>query len=141
MHKLFIYFIIKHLYSIFHYKNRVPQLLHPTFLIAPTISQSSVFDISSHSVSHTDYSALCRVLSCALTAPALPSYNPALFSYIPLSDCGLYYCFPLSIPTNIPNLSDFALPCSFRKGLFLLRIANIHLTHAIVINHSTIFGS
>ena len=51
--------------------------------------------------------------------PALPLGNPTLSFYIPLSDCGLYYCFPLSAPTSTPSLSDFALPCPFRKDLFL----------------------
>ena len=36
----------------------------------PTTSQSSVSALSSRSASHTDYCVLCRVLSCAPTAPA-----------------------------------------------------------------------
>ena len=55
----------------------------PTFLIAPTTFQSSVSALSNRSVSHTDYCALCRVLSFAPTAPALPPGNPALSFYIP----------------------------------------------------------
>ena len=83
--------------------------------------RTAVSALSSHSASHTDYFALCTVLSCAPTAPALPPGNPALSFYIPRSDCGLYYCSPLSAPTGIPNLSDFALLYPFRKVLFLLR--------------------
>ena len=93
----------------------------PAFFISPMPSLSAVSALSNRFVFHTDYYALCRVLSCAPTAPALPPGNPALSSYIPRSDCGLYYCSPLSAPTGIPNLSDFALLYPFRKVLFLLR--------------------
>ena len=107
-------------------KNRAQQPPHPTFIIILTISLSSIFALSSHSASHTDYCVLCRVLSCAPTAPVLPPGNPALSFYIPRSDCGLYYCFPLSAPKGIPSLSDFALPCPFRKGLYLPRWMDRH---------------
>ena len=30
-------------------------------------------------------------------------------------------CSLLSVPANIASLSDFALPCPFRKGLYLPR--------------------
>ena len=73
-----------------------------TLLIVPTIFQSSISALSNRSAFHTDYCVLCRVLSYAPTAPALPPGNPALSSYIPRSDCGLYYCFPLSAPTGTP---------------------------------------
>ena len=72
----------------------------------------------------TSCCALCIILSYAPTAPALPPGNPALSSYIPRSDYGLYYCFPLSAPKDIPSLSDFSLPCPFRKGLYLPRYLN-----------------
>ena len=85
------------------------------------LSLSAVSALSNRSVSHKDCYALCKVLSYAPTAPVLPPCNPALSSYIPRSDCGLYYCSPLSAPTGIPNLSDFALLYPFRKVLFLLR--------------------
>ncbi len=42
--------------------------------------------------------------------------SPALFispMLFPSLDCGLYYCFPLSVPTGTPSLSDFVLPYSF----------------------------
>ena len=100
-------------------------MLHHIFIIALTTSLFSISALSSHSASHTDCSALCRVLSFAPTAPALPPGNPALSSYIPQSDYGLYYCFLLSAPTGTPSLSDFALPYLFRKGLYLLRTANL----------------
>ena len=93
----------------------------PALFISPMPSLSAVSALSNRFVFHIDYYALCRVLSCVPTAPALPPGNPALSSYIPRSDCGLYYCFPLSAPTGIPSLSDFALPCPFRKGLYLPR--------------------
>ena len=120
---LFVKFLFDYITSVPHLpqKYRAQQPPHPTFIIVLTISLSSIFALSSHSASHTDYCALCRVLSFAPTAPALPPYNLALSFYIPRSDCGLYYCSPLSVPTGIPSLSDFALPCPFRKGLFLLR--------------------
>ena len=101
-------------------KYRVQQPPRPTFIIVLTISLFSTSALSNRFASHTDYCALCKVLSCAPTAPSLPPGNPAQSFYIPRSDCGLYCCFPLSVPTNIPNLSDFALPCPFRKGLYLL---------------------
>ena len=88
----------------------------PTLFISPMPSLSAVSALSNRFVFHTDYYALCRVLSCAPTAPALPPGNPALSSYIPRSDCGLYYCFLLSAPTGTPSLSDFALPYLFRKA-------------------------
>ena len=89
----------------------------PTF-IAPIPSLSSVSALSNRSVFHKDCFAPCKIPSCVPTAPALPPGNPALSSYIPRSDCGLYCCFLLSVPTGIPSLSDFAPPCPFRKGLF-----------------------
>ena len=92
-------------------------ILRQSFIV-PTPSLSSVSALSNHSVFHIGCCVLCRVLSCAPTAPALPPDNPALSSYIPRSDYGLYYCSLLSAPTNIPNLSDFVLPCPFRIGLF-----------------------
>ena len=98
-------------------KYRVQQPPHPTFLIAPTIFLFSTSSLSSHSVSHTSCHALYRVLSCAPTAPVLPPGNLVLSFYIPRSDYGLYYCFPLSAPISIPCLSDFALHYPFRKGL------------------------
>ena len=109
--------------SNFPQKYRAQQPPRPTFIIAPTTSQSSVSALSIHFAFPTNYYALCTVLSCAPTAPSFPSGNPALSFYIPRSDCGLYCCFPLSAPKGIPNLSDFALLCPFRKGLYLLRIA------------------
>ena len=93
----------------------------PALFISPMPSLSAVFALSNRFVFHKDCSALCRVLSCAPTAPALPSGNPALSSYISRSDCGLYYCFPLSAPKGIPNLSNFSLPYLFRKGLYPTR--------------------
>ena len=95
-------------------------ILRQSFIV-PTPSLSSVSALSNHSVFHIGYCVLCRVLSFVPTAPALPPGNPALSSYIPRSDCGLYYCSPLSAPTGIPSLSDFALLYPFRKVLFLLR--------------------
>ena len=68
----------------------------PALFISPMPSLSAVSALSNRSVFHKDCSAPCRVVSCAPTAPALPSGNPALSSYISRSDCGLYYCFPLS---------------------------------------------
>lgn len=91
----------------------------PALFISPMPSLSAVSALSNRFVFHIDYYALCRVLSCVPTAPALPPSNPALSSYIPRSDCGLYYCFLLSAPKYIPSLPDFALPCPFRKGLYL----------------------
>ena len=79
------------------YKTQQPQC--PTFLIAPMTSHSSISAPSSHSASHTNYCALCRVLSYAPTAPAPPPGNPAQSFYIPRSDCGLYYCV-LFYPDN-----------------------------------------
>ena len=114
----------------FDYTTFIPYLLQkiqgiaptrPTFLIVLTISLFSTSALSNRSVSYTDYCALCKVLSYAPTAPALPPGNPALSFYIPRSDCGLYYCSPLSVQTDIPSLSNFVLPCPFHKGLFLPR--------------------
>ena len=62
----------------FPLKYRTWQPLRPTFLITPTTSQSSVSALLNHSASHTNYSAPCKVLSRAPTAPALPPGNPAL---------------------------------------------------------------
>lgn len=90
----------------------------PENFIVPTIFLFCISALSSHSASHTEYFALCRVLSCAPTAPSLPPGNLALSFYIPRSDYGLYYCFPLSALTNTPSQSDFALPYPFHKGLF-----------------------
>ena len=120
---LFVKFLFDYITSVPHLpqKYRAQKPPHPTFIIVLTISLSPIFALSSHSASHTDYCVLCRVLSCSPTAPVLPPVNSALSSYIPRSDCGLYYCFPLSAPKDIPSLSDFALPCPFRKGLYLPR--------------------
>ena len=49
----------------------------------------------------------------------IPLGNSALCSYIHQPDYGLYYCFPLATLISTPSLSDFSLPCPFRKGLFL----------------------
>ena len=82
-------------------------------------SLSAVSALSSHSASHTDYSALCRVLSCAPTAPALPPGNPALSFYIPRSDCGLYCCFPLSAPKGMwrRTVGGFSPPCCHHTSI------------------------
>ena len=98
-------------------------ILRQSFIV-PTPSLSAVSVLSNHSVFHIGCCVLCRVLSCAPTAPSLPPDNLALSFYIPRSDCGLYYCFPLSAPKDIPSLSDFSLPCPFRKGLYLPRYLN-----------------
>ena len=95
--------------------------------IALTLSQSSTYVLSNHSASHTDYYASCITLSFAPTAPVLPPGNPALSFYIPRSDYGLYYCFPLSALINTPSLSDCALPYLFRKGLYLPRFQSHRL--------------
>ena len=36
----------------------------------------------------------------------------------------MYHCFPLSAPTGIPSLSDFALLYPFRKGLYTERFSS-----------------
>ncbi len=46
-------------------------------------------------------------------SPAL-FISPMLFLSL---NCGLYYCFPLSVPTGTPILSDFVLPYPFRNTL------------------------
>ena len=115
-------FWLYHSYPMFSIiKYRAQQSPRPTFLIVPTISQPSISALSNHSASHTNYCAPCKVLSYAPTAPVLPPGNPAQSSYIPRSDCELYYCFPLSAPISIPSLSDFGLPYQFSKGLFPLQ--------------------
>lgn len=70
-------------------------------------SQSASFIIS---LPHSIYQ---KIRSIATATPhihyrsncaVLPPGNPALFSYIPRSDCGLYYCSLLS--TGTPSLSN-----------------------------------
>ena len=68
---------------------------------------------------YTDYCALCKVLSCVPTAPELPPGNPALSSYTPRSDCGLYCCFLLSALIHISSQADSVLPHPYHIILFL----------------------
>ena len=102
----------------------------PALFISPMPSLSAVSALSNRSVFHKDCSAPCRVVSCAPTAPALPPGNPALSSYIPRSDCGLYYCFPLSAPTGIPSLSDFSV-CQVKCVSFVT--GNLHTLYYTLI--------
>ena len=99
-------------------KYRAQQPPHPIFLIVSTTSQSSILPFQIVLLFIKAIPLLAEVFSCAPATLSLPPGNPALSFYIPRSDCGLYYCFPLSAPTNIPSLSDFALPYQFLKGLF-----------------------
>ena len=66
--------IVTLLRSIIHHKYGAQQPPRPTFFIAPMPSLSSTSALSSHSASHKDCCALCRVLSCAPTAPAIRLY-------------------------------------------------------------------
>ena len=111
----------------------------PTLFTSPMPFLSAISAPSNRSVSHTDYFALCSILSCVPTAPALPSGNPALSSYIPRSDCELYYCFPLSAPTGIPT-SKHTLPQALEKLAELVGVHHIKI-HALRYSHASLLIS
>lgn len=78
----------------------------PQISTVPTLSRFSAFVLSNHSVSHTDYHVLYKVLSCVPTAPSLPPGKPALSVCILRSDCVSHWVWSASNVCGRPRMES-----------------------------------
>ncbi len=109
----FIFSIIPFSPLTYHQKYRTRQPPCPTLFIILTPVQCSTSALSNHSASHRDYSVLCKVLSYAPTAPALPPGNPALSFIFPgqIANCIIvfFYLFRKAYP--VYQILHFLIRC------------------------------